>query len=305
MHKKRGFTLVELLVVIAIIAILAAMLLPALAKARQAAWASNCRANLKQMGIGIFMYTNANSEWFPPGRGGTWNENLMNCYHQAIAGYLEIGHAMGRTPNDDNYGSLGDGRYQLMAYGPYTCPVDQGRTWRAFSYGQNPYANYFDAVNTTVANDPYGTFDLPTPGGTAITNTIRKLSQVINPSSAIAMGDSYDGTTTGSLVPGNMGSKGTQAEYLVYFGENTRGFAMETKDLVTQMKMDVERVDWRHPDNTANFIFMDGHVSAMKWDVTVGPGPAGVSYAGDANTRGWLNGLDVQVHDVWKTGTED
>lgn len=71
--KRNGFTLIELLVVIAIIAILAAILFPVFAQAREKARAASCLSNMKQIGVGMTMYTQDYDDTLPePGLGGVF-----------------------------------------------------------------------------------------------------------------------------------------------------------------------------------------------------------------------------------------
>ena len=89
MRHQKGFTLIELLVVIAIIAILAAILFPVFARAREKARAASCLSNMKQIGLAVLQYSQDYDEYFPAW--GVWDTSVGNWLYiyNALAPYMK------------------------------------------------------------------------------------------------------------------------------------------------------------------------------------------------------------------------
>lgn len=245
-----AFTLIELLVVTGIIAILAALLLPALTRAKALAQSVKCKSNLRQIGLGLRMYVD-DSSIYPQirQRGTPWSG-----WAPALNAYLK------QPLVWRNGGNLTDENFIPQPGGVFLCPSDKRTKWHGAggSYGYNSAGISWDGIIVnSKADAKYEPLGLGCRGRFLaslmdVTSSPEPVpeSAVAVPSEMMAIGDAYDG---GQNKPYD--TRWDVYESLGHIAREGSEFAFTNLRAPTGFKRHQERL---------NVVFCDGHVEGPK-----------------------------------------
>ena len=279
--KRPGFTLIELLVVVAIIALLAAILFPVFSRAREKARQTSCASNLKQLALGVLLYTQDFDETYPPPQQCIWDSGEGSAGSYASAGIPDAEWFDTGSSNQLRGPGCGPLWFQLT-FSYYKdidlmfCPSDPAAQLVSGSSSYNSYPS--GAAGMTVLPSYAMASGLATWGSTTGWYAYKPyavalpLAKVIDAADKIMLGESREPTSAAYLGPDIYG--GYQRGYQNWGGflsepaitgggaNELAGVAFYGSWTFNHSNGITENAASRHTSG-CNFAFCDGHVKYM------------------------------------------
>jgi prepilin-type N-terminal cleavage/methylation domain-containing protein/prepilin-type processing-associated H-X9-DG protein len=238
-NARHAFTLIELLVVIAIIAILAAILFPVFAQARDKARQTACLSNTKQMSLGVIQYTNDYDELLPV-----------------------IG---------DNAQCRGRWQWQIYPYvknpDVFTCPNIPANRWNPPTADVTCNGQLLRLGQGDISGFGWsGALNYDTRGQSPVNTLIApgySIAEIKKPAETILIGDvSYEGEAGYYMYPRNPALAGTSVTSIWYY-PNFRHNTSQTRQVTSTAGKKGQTVFPFPVAGRANFVFLDGHAKSL------------------------------------------